>query len=156
MKSQIEIGVMILACCILAGCSAGSIENTGAATENAAVAEQVDETIDISGIERIFIDEYEGQEDRTQCVYKVIERLGSDGFIAIDSENKIDMTNADNMRQFINIYRSGKHAEICVLRIFYSDLINVLSITADKGQVHISQTYYTFQDDHLIKTEESE
>ena len=103
-----------------------------------------------------FIEEYNGQEDKAKCVYKIIERLGSAGFISIDSDNKIDMTNADKMRQFINLQRSGKHAEICVIRIFYSDVINILSITADKGQAHISQTYYTFQDDHLINKGESE
>ncbi len=156
MKSKLEVVVMILACCILAGCSAERNEITDTVPETVAVTEQADEAADISGIEQIFIEEYNGQEDKAKCVYKIIERLGSAGFIAIDSDNKVDMTNADKMRQFINLQRSGKHAEICVIRIFYSDVINILSITADKGQAHISQTYYTFQDDHLINKGESE
>ena len=156
MKKQVVIGAMVLACCILAGCSAKSSDDTNIASEITTVTEQADLSVDITTIEQIFIDEFKGQNDNSKCVQRIIERLGSNGYIAIDSENKIDMTNADEMRQFINFQESGAQAEIRVFQIFYSGGVNILSISAYEGNINIIQRFYAFQDGHLVEGAKSE
>ena len=97
-KRKFIILPLVLVCCLLAGCSVSSNEssNTSAGTE--IVSDQDDPKADISKIEQIYIDEYKTQDVNQKCVGKIIEKLGDNGFIAIDSENKVDMANAENMR----------------------------------------------------------
>ena len=151
MKKQVLIGALVLACCVLSGCSAKSGDNTNIAAEIMTVTEQADLDLDITTIEQIFIDECEGQIENSKCVQKIIERLGSNGYIAIDSENKVDMTNADEMRRFVSLQESGEQAEICVFRIISSDGVNIFSINSDEGQVNVVQRCFSFQGGHLVE-----
>ena len=157
MKRKLEIIVLLFCCCCLIACNAKSNDNNNTTYDEVTFSADEDESkIDIAQIEQAFIDEYKGQKDSLKCVQKIIERLGSNGYIAIDSENKIDMTNADEMRQFISLQESGEQAEICVFQIFYSGGVNVLFIRSDKGQTNVIQKYYAFQDGHLVEGAKSE
>ncbi|MDO4189608.1 MAG: DUF6070 family protein [Lachnospiraceae bacterium] len=157
MKRKLEIIALLFGCCCLIACNAKSNDNNNTTYGEVTFSADEDESkIDIAQIEQAFIDEYIGQKDSSKCVQKIIERLGSNGYIAIDSENRIDMTNADEMKQFISIQESGKQAEICVFQIFYSGGVNILSINADEGNINIIQQYYAFQDGHLVEGAKSE
>ncbi len=147
---------LILACFMLAGCSGKSNENTNISAWTATVTDQNDVPIDISIIEKVFIDEFKDTNSNRQYVQRIIDRLADCGFIAIDSDNRVDMANAENLRQFIAAWKSGEHAKVSVLRIFYNGALNILEITTDEGNVSVKETYYTFQDNHLSKTVHSE
>ena len=53
-----------------------------------------------------------------ECVENIIEKLGEHGYIAIDIDNKVDMTNADKMMQFISARESGEQAEAIVFQMY--------------------------------------
>ena len=150
MKSKFVILLLFFVCFLLAGCSESSIENVNesnnVSAENEMVAEQDDSIVDISKIEQIYIDEYNSQNGDSNCVRKIIEKLGDNGYIAIDSDNKVDMTNPDILKGFIKSKESGEHDNICVLQINYHAGINVLELITDEGKVSVIQTYYSFQD----------
>ena len=156
MVTKFVILPLIFACCFLAGCSVSGNEKTVTASETETVTDQDDSKTDISKIEQIYIDEYKTQNDNLKCVSKIIEKLGDNGFVAIDSDNKVDMTNADHMMQFISARESGDHAGISVLQVLYFGGLNYIEITTDEGNVSVEQTYYAFQDDRLTKTTHSE
>ncbi len=141
-KRKHVILLLILTCIVLAGCSVRSHESSNQSAE--------------TEIEQIFIDEYSRQNDHLKCVGKIIEKLGDSGFTAIDSDNKVDMTHADDMMQFISSRESAEHAKILVLQVYYEGGLNCIDITTDDGNVSVEQTYYTFQDDHLTQTAHSE
>ncbi len=86
------------------------------------------------------------------CVQQIVDRLADCGFIAIDSDNKVDMANAENMRPFLDSLESGEPAKVLILQVLYSGGLNLLEIVTDEGNVSVEQTYYAFQDDHLTKT----
>ena len=131
-------------------------ESTNISTENEAVTDQDDLPVDISEIEQIFIDEYNNRDGSLQCVQQIVDRLADCGFIAIDSDNKVDMANAENMRPFIDSLGSGEDAEVLVLQVFYNGGLNLLDIATDEGKVSVEKTFYFFRDDHLSKTVHSE
>lgn len=158
MKRKFVIISLILTCFIVAGCSAKSTESTDISagtetvTETVTVIDQDDLPADIPEIEQIFIDEYDNRDGSMQYVRQIVDRLADCGFIAIDSENKVDMANAENMRPFIASLKSGEQAGVTVLRVFYTGVLDILELTADKGNVSVEQTFYKFQDNHLSKT----
>ncbi len=150
MKSQSARTLsLILICVFLAGCSLNNNESSNESAGTEMIADQDDSIEDISKIEQIFIDEYSKQNDHLKCVGKILEKLGDSGFVAIDSDNKVDMTNADLMMQFISSRESGEHARISVLQVFYTRGLNYIDITADEGNVGVEQTYFTFEDNQL-------
>ena len=156
MVTKFVILPLIFACCFLAGCSVSSSEKTVTSPETETVTDQDDSKTDISKIEQIYIDEYKKQNDNLKCVSRIIEELGDNGFVAIDSNNKVDMTNAAHMMQFISAKESGDHAGISVLQVFYTAGLNDIDITTDEGNVSVEQTYYAFKDDQLTQTRHSE
>lgn len=157
MKSQSARTLsLILICVLLAGCRVSNHETSKKSAGTERITDQDGSIEDISKIEQIFIDEYSKQNDHLKCVGKIIEKLGDSGFVAIDNENRVDMTNADFMMQFISSMESGEHAKISVLQIFYTGGLNYVDITTDKGNVGVEQTYFTFQDNQLIQTAHSE
>ena len=156
MKRKFVILLLFFVCFLLAGCSESSSENVNesnnVSTENEMVAEQDDLKVDISKIEQIYIDEYNSQNGDSNCVRKIIEKLGDNGYIAIDSDNRVDMTNPDSVKGFIKSKESGEHDNICVLQINYLAGINVLELITDEGKVSVIQTYYSFQDGEFTET----
>lgn len=148
--------ILIPVCYILAGCSVSGNEGSNKAAVTETVTEQDDPPADIARIEQIYIDEYKTQNDNSECIGKIIEKLGDNGFIAIDGENKFDMTNADHMRQFISSRESGEHAGITVLQVYYTGGLNYIELTADEGKVSVNKSYYSFQDDRLTQTTHGE
>lgn len=140
MKIKLGIPALAIICCVLVACNTKK-ENLG---------------IDLSPIEQIYINEYEVQKDNSECVRQIIKDLGDNGYIAIDNENKVNMTNADYMKQFINAYKLGENAKIYVLRVPYSGGLNILEMTSNEGQASIGQTYYSFRDNHLTESAKSE
>ena len=82
-----------------------------------------------------FIDEYKNQAGNLQCVQQIVDRLADCGFIAIDSDNKVDMANAENMCPFIDSLESGEHVEVLILQVFNIGGLNLLEIVADEGNV---------------------
>ena len=156
MKRKYVIIPLILGCYLLAGCNASSNESSNTVSGTEMVTDQDDPIADISKIEQIFIDEYSRQNDNLQCVGNIIEKLGDSGFIAIDSDNKVDMVNAENMHPFVDSLKTGEHAGVFVLQVIYSGGLNAFEITTDEGNVNVEQTYYAFQDNKLIQTTHSE
>lgn len=152
MKRKFVILSLLLICYLFVGCSVSSDQsnNTFAVTET--VTDQDNSILDISKIEQIYIDEYNSQNGDSNCVRKIIEKLGDNGYIAIDSDNKVDMTNPDSVKGFIKSKESGEHDNICVLQINYHAGINVLELITDEGKVSVIQTYYSFQDGEFTET----
>ena len=101
MQSKFVILSLLLICYLFVGCSVSSDQsnNTFAVTET--VTDQDDSIVDITKIEQIYIDEYNSQNGDSNCVRKIIEKLGDNGYIAIDSDNRVDMTNPDSVKGFI-------------------------------------------------------
>lgn len=136
MKRQFILFVLLIICCFFSACSTN---DTG-----------------ISEVEQIYIDAYEGQNDFSKSVKQIVENLGVNGYISIDSENKVNMTNADQMKQFINAHKSGEQAQIHVLQVLYSGGLNYIEINTDKGRAGVSQIYYLFQDNRLSEHSRNE
>ncbi len=154
-KRKFVILSLVLVCYVFAGCSVSSDESSSISVGAETVTEQDDPIKDISKIEQIFVDEYNTQNDSLKCVGTIVEKLGDKGFVAIDSDNKVDMTNADYLKRFLSSKEYGEHAGILVLQVFYIGL-NYIEITTDEGNVSVEQTYYMFHDDQLTKTGHSE
>ena len=155
-KWKFVILPLVVACFVLVGCSAKSSDSTDVSVGIETVSYQDELPVDISKIEQIFIDEYKNQAGNLQCVQQIVDRLADCGFIAIDSDNKVDMANAENMCPFIDSLESGEHVEVLILQVFNIGGLNLLEIVADEGNVSVERTYFKFQDDHLSKTVHSE
>lgn len=55
-----------------------------------------------------------------EVIRRIVNRLGENGYVAIDSENQIDMTEAEQVMQFCEQVNAKKEAELTIIVISYS------------------------------------
>ena len=174
MKRLMGIVSVIVMCLAASGCS-NEIEKKTSNEDNAVLSEadeynpkadisgteentilsgfdESDPDIDISEIEQIYINEYAEQKDNAKCVPQIIKKLGEKGYIAVDSENKIDMTNMEEMLSFVKTGESGGSAEASVLRVSYLGGFTLYRLKTDAGKVVVERIYYSFENNKLNET----
>ena len=104
-------------------------------------------------IEKTYIDAYTDKTDNDAIVRQIIETLGKSGYIAIDSDNKVNMTCSDKLQEFINNQEGGKKASVQVIQVSYHDRFSLLSMNTNEGTVNVEQTYYQFTNNHIVASE---
>ena len=136
MKKIFGIIFVIIICIFIGGCSIKKNE-VHTAIE------------DLSEIEQIYIDEYGKQNDSNSQVSNIIKKLGEKGYIAVDKENKIDMTETNKLLSFIESQKAGSQETIKVFQVSYEGGFTLYNISTNEGNVNIEQCYYTFKDNKL-------
>lgn len=112
--------------------------------------------IDISEIEQTYVDSYTHTSDNFLTVKQIVKNLGESGYIAIDSENKVNMTCADKLQEFINKQKTSEPASVQVIQVSYNNGFSLYHMTTNESIVNVKQTYYKFANNHLVESKKSE
>lgn len=105
----------------ITGCSHApqkEVKDSETAVDNQAVSEEFHE--EANKIIRICIDLYEkaAEENKLsdlETIRGIVSRLGENGYTAVDSENQIDMTHAEQVERFCEMVDAQKKAEITII-----------------------------------------
>ena len=82
--------------------------------------------------------------------------MGEKGYIAIDINNQINMTNCDIAECFLEAVDSGKAAKCSILNILYNDSFVRFDFSFDKVNVLVCRTYYVWDGKSLIEKQKEE
>lgn len=90
--------------------------------------------------------------DWLEMVRTVINRLGENGFVAIDSGNQVDMTNAEQVLAFCSAVDAKEKAELTIVEIIDIEGTDQKAVNGfrkydfqtDNGKVDVVRTYYCF------------
>lgn len=105
-----------------------------------------------------------GTMNRLDMVRTAVDRLGENGYVAVDSENQVDMTNAGQVLEFCRAVDAGERAGLTIMEVISSERIyaenaggNAVNKAAamlcgfrkydfhtQDGKVDIVRTYYGF------------
>ncbi len=77
-----------------------------------------------------------------QVMQKIIGRLGGNGYAAVDSENQIDMTNAEQVLAFCGAVDAGEKAELTIVEVMNADGFRKYDFQTENGRVDIVRGYY--------------
>lgn len=112
--------------------------------------------------------------NRLEIMQKIIDRLGGNGYAAVDSENQIDMANAEQVLDFCRAVDAGERAELTIVEVIATEVIDteqVYAAAADKaaaipdgfrkydfrtenGKVDIVRGYYRFDRNGTLVSED--
>lgn len=158
MDKRFLIGAVIsMLMLIFAGCSGRvperlDIESTPAgnissfATENDSFEEE-----SISAILRDVIAETPSPQTNLDTRRRMVNRLGENGYPAVDSENQINMTRAEQVLEFCKAVEEKENAEVTII-VITEQGFRKLDLETEKGEVTVTRTVYRYgQDGHLQK-----
>lgn len=80
---------------------------------------------------------------RTDMIRSIVNKLGENGYTAIDSQNQVDMTEPDKLIQFCEKVDAGEEAELTVIVVSYLGFTKY-DFRTESGNVDIVREYYQY------------
>ena len=74
----------------------------------------------------------------------MINRLGENGYVAVDDKNQIDMTEADQVMQFCEKVDTGEEAELTIIVLSYLGGFTKYDLQTEEGEIDIVRGYYQY------------
>lgn len=105
---------------------------------------------DADEIINICIDLYEKAEEENrladlETIRSIVNRLGENGYPAVDSNNQIDMTQAEQVDGFCEMMDAKKRAEITIIDIDYLGGFVKYDLQTKEGNVEVIRSYYEYK-----------
>ena len=95
----------------------------------------------------------EGSMDDLEVFRSIINRLGDNGYAAVDGKNQIDMTEAEQVVRFCEKVDAKEEGDLTIIKI--NDLEGVLDgiveydLQTNGGEVNVETNYYKYEDEDM-------
>ncbi len=142
------LGIMFF---LLAGCGQNprTAEGTTDLTENETELQQEDGNAEPESIAAVYKDIYDkaietdiaGSLEMTESI---VARLGDNGYVAVDSKNQINMTNAEQAVKFLSAAKEKEMAELTILVVADSGGFTKYDLETENGAINIARGYYWY------------
>ena len=141
----------------ISGCSdAPPEENTVSETVIDVQAIQEESEEDADEIISVCIDLYEKAEEENkladlETIRSIVNRLGENGYSAVDSRNQINMTEPEKVVEFCEKVDALEEAEITILEISYLGGFVKYDLHTKDGNVDVVRSYYGYENGEIQK-----
>ena len=135
----------------ISGCSdAPPEENTVSETVIDVQAIQEESEEDADEIISVCIDLYEKAEEENkladlETIRSIVNRLGENGYSAVDSRNQINMTDPEKVVEFCEKVDAQEEAEITILEVSYLGGFIKYDLHTKDGNVDVVRSYYKYE-----------
>ena len=139
----------------ISGCSdAPPEENTVSETVIDVQAIQEESEEDADEIISVCIDLYEKAEEENkladlETIRSIVNRLGENGYSAVDSRNQINMTDPEKVVEFCEKVDAQEEAEITILEISYLGGFVKYDLHTKDGNVDVVRSYYKYENGNM-------
>lgn len=106
---------------------------------------------DMSETEQICLKVYDSQKDNPDCTAVVVNELGKLGYTAVDTENKIPMTNAEQLLSFIEAHNSGEKENVQVIRLSPYGNFEICNLATEDGKVTVGLQRFQYQSGQMVE-----
>ena len=141
----------------ISGCSdAPPEENTVSETVIDVQAIQEESEEDADEIISVCIDLYEKAEEENkladlETIRSIVNRLGENGYPAVDSRNQVNMTEAEQVLEFCKKVDAQEEAELTILEISYLGGFVKYDLHTKDGNVDVVRSYYGYENGEIQK-----
>ena len=147
-KRNFFLTEFLLGCLIITGCiDKAKKDITIETNENTTEQQSIETSIleeEISDYCLHIYEEAYSTDDDSNAVRKIVDELGNKGFVAVDYDNRINMTCSEQMEDFIEIKNRGENGEIKVFCITNDSSFWIYKFSANDNKVYIKQQYYNY------------
>ena len=141
----------------ISGCSdAPPEENTVSETVIDVQAIQEESEEDADEIINICIDLYEKATEENkladlETIRGIVNRLGENGYSAVDSRNQINMTEPEKVVEFCEKVDAQEEAEITILEVSYLGGFVKYDLHTKDGKVDVVRSYYKYENGDMYR-----
>lgn len=89
-----------------------------------------------------------------ETIRSIVNRFGEWGYTAVDSENQINMTEADQMAGFCAAVCAGKDAELTLIEVT-GDGFGSYELRTEAGEVDVSKRWYQYENGEIRQVSQS-
>ena len=139
----------------VSGCSdAPPEENTVSETVIDVQAIQEESEEDADEIISVCIDLYEKAEEENkladlETIRSIVNRLGENGYSAVDSKNQIDMTEPEQVTNFCEMVDEKEEAEISIIEVSYLPGFVKYDLQTKDGNVDVVRSHYKYENGNI-------
>lgn len=84
-----------------------------------------------------------------EVIRSIVNRLGEDGYVAVDMDNQVDMTESEQVALFCEQVDAKEKAELSIIVVSYTGGFTKYDLTTEGGDVDVIQEYYGYEDGQL-------
>lgn len=136
----------------ISGCGDTSRQSTDAPeNESQGTEDNTDKLMDIC------LDLYEkaaieNKTDDLEMIRSIVNRFGEHGYPAVDSENQINMTEAEQVVGFCEMVDAQEEAEITIIKVDYLGGFVKYDLQTKDGNVDVVRSYYEYENGNMQKS----
>ncbi len=124
----------------------GTVNETQSIPDNS--QENAQEIIDVC------LDLYEKAEEENriadlEMIRDIVNRLGENGYPAVDSRNQVNMTEAEQVVEFCKMVDAQEEAEITILEVSYLGGFVKYDLHTKDGNVDVVRSYYKYENGNM-------
>ena len=124
-------------------------------TDSEAYSSDENDSVDAERIEEILSDIYEEAADANtlgslDIMRRMVIRLGENGYVAVDSGNQVDMTQAEQALGFCRAVDEKETAELTIIVVMGMG-IRKFDLKTEEGNVNIARGYYQYDQNGCLK-----
>lgn len=94
------------------------------------------------------------EEEKLNQTRTVIESMGSNGYIAVDVENQINMANAENAEMFLSEVAENRDAGCTILQVMYDMSFVRFDFKSGGNNVMITRRFYVWENNCFVEKNE--
>ena len=84
-----------------------------------------------------------------EMIRSIVNRLGENGYPAVDSRNQIDMTEAEQVEWFCEMVDTQEEAEITIIEVSYLGGFVKYDLETKDGNVDVVRSYYKYENGNM-------
>ncbi len=112
--------------------------------------EHIGKIAETGEIIEIYLDIYENMAEADSSgslerMRTIVTRLGENGYVAVDSENQIDMTRAEQVIQFVEKVNDREEADLTIVVVSDLGRFKRFDLQTEAGKVSVVQNYYQYE-----------
>lgn len=88
-----------------------------------------------------------------ETIQSIVNRLGENGYPAVDSRNQVNMTEAKQVLEFCEKVEEQKEAEITIFEISYLPGFVKYDLHTKDGNVDVVRSYYKYENGNIQRTD---
>ena len=93
----------------------------------------------------------ENKLDDLEIIRSIVNRLGENGYPAVDSRNQVNMTEAEQVLEFCKKVDAQEEAEITILEVSYLGGFVKYDLHTKDGNVDVVRSYYGYENGEIQK-----
>ena len=151
-----KVGLMAISFMLMlsvSGCSDTPPEETPV-DETVVEVQTIPENSQAEEIIDICVDLYEKAVEENkiadlEMIRSIVNRLGENGYPAVDSKNQIDMTEAEQVVRFCEMVDNKEEAELTILEVSYLGGFVKYDLQTKDGNVDVVRSYYKYENGNI-------